>query len=628
MRIASVHVQNFRSLRDNEIEFDDVTTFVGPNGSGKSTVLHALDWFFNGERSQLDESDLYSGATDDNRKIQVRVTFRDLSESDRHALGPKYARTDATEFTAWRSWEAGQEKITGKALAFLPFEQIRMAEGAAAKRAALAKVREEYSHLELPTWSTVTGTDAAMNSWEEQNPTLLEEATISDSHFFGFYGQGKLSGLFDYVFVSADLRAAEQAVDGKGTIVGRILEKAVDRSAALREITDLVSVFSAAQEEINDRILADQLRDLAGELTTEIEAFALGRRVELSTLPIEVRPQTPRIDVSIMDSSVETSVSRQGHGFQRTLMVAALKLLAGRGAAVGSPGTMCLAIEEPELYQHPTQALALASVLRSLAEDPSGAVQVAYATHSPYFVEPRYFDQIRRVTRRPVPGGFPRVRISRASIDSVCAKLAGFESESAVRSRLEQICLKHLSEAFFADGVILVEGDGDKAILEGAAGASNELAVAGVAVAAADGKTAMLIPHAILSELQINTMLIFDNDSGVGQRMRDRGKGETDIGLAEITNAGQNQRILRYFGLPEQEQPVGILSPNLVALDDRLESMLQRDWPDWEKKRAQLVKEGRGIDGKNVATYSLAARECESSPTGELARILGAVVGG
>ena len=54
------------------------------------------------------------------------------------------------------------------------------------------------------------------------------------------------------------------------------------------------------------------------------------------------------------------------------------------------------------------------------------------------------------------------------------------------------------AEAFFADGVILVEGDGDKAILEGATGTLNSLAVAGVAVAAASGKTKMLIPNAIL----------------------------------------------------------------------------------------------------------------------------------
>lgn len=46
MRIKSVKIKNFRALRDTEIEFDSVTTFIGPNGVGKSTILRALDWFF------------------------------------------------------------------------------------------------------------------------------------------------------------------------------------------------------------------------------------------------------------------------------------------------------------------------------------------------------------------------------------------------------------------------------------------------------------------------------------------------------------------------------------------------------------------------------------------------------
>ncbi|MFF3733610.1 AAA family ATPase [Streptomyces sp. NPDC002476] len=34
-----------------DIAFEEITCFIGPTGVGKSTVLRALDWFFNGERS-------------------------------------------------------------------------------------------------------------------------------------------------------------------------------------------------------------------------------------------------------------------------------------------------------------------------------------------------------------------------------------------------------------------------------------------------------------------------------------------------------------------------------------------------------------------------------------------------
>ena len=626
MRIASVEIHNFRCLQDAEIAFDDITTFIGPNGCGKSTVLAALDWFFNGDKNDLRDNDVYAGASTEDRSIQVRVIFDRLTDADREQLGPKYAPAGVTTFTVWRTWDAGVDKITGKALAFPPFESVRAAEGAKAKKLALEDARSANPDLALPSWSTLAGVDQAMDAWEREHPDHLVEARVSASHFFGFYGQGKLSGLFDYVLVAADLRAAEESVDGRETIIGRILEKAIDRTAAAAELAELVQAFGATHAEINARHLTGQLEDLAADLTAEVEAFTVGRKVQLRPLPLDLKPQTPRVDVAILDAAVETIVARQGHGFQRALLVAALKLLARRGASAGQPGTTCLAIEEPELYQHPTQARALASVLRALAEDSASGMQVAYATHSPYFIEPRYFDQIRRVTRRPVPGSYPRVRVTHASVESVCKRLEGYEAELSVKSRWDQICLRHLPEAFFADGVILVEGDGDKAILEGATGTLNSLAVAGVAVAAAGGKTKMLIPHAILAELDINTLLIFDNDSGCRIRMERQQKDEVDIELAEFTIRDQNHKILKYFDLPERDYPVGILSTRVVAIDDTIEAMLTRDWPEWEKTRSELVSQGRGVDGKNAATYWLAAHECPLPPSGHFAELLGAVL--
>ena len=55
-----------------------------------------------------------------------------------------------------------------------------------------------------------------MDNWERQHPELLADAEVSDTHFFGFNSRGKLSELFDYVFVSADLRAVDETSGAKG----------------------------------------------------------------------------------------------------------------------------------------------------------------------------------------------------------------------------------------------------------------------------------------------------------------------------------------------------------------------------------------------------------------------------
>jgi putative ATP-dependent endonuclease of OLD family len=85
VRIKRARIQNLRCLRDVDIAFDSVTTFIGPNGVGNSTVLRALDWFFNG--SVLTD-DVLNGAT--RRWIQVEVEFDNLTAADREMLG-KYA---------------------------------------------------------------------------------------------------------------------------------------------------------------------------------------------------------------------------------------------------------------------------------------------------------------------------------------------------------------------------------------------------------------------------------------------------------------------------------------------------------------------------------------------------------
>ena len=83
MRIQRIHIKNYRSLQDVELEFTDVTVLLGSNGTGKSSVLTALHWFFSG--GDLEEDDITAGV--DDRAISVEVTFIQLDEQDRESLG-------------------------------------------------------------------------------------------------------------------------------------------------------------------------------------------------------------------------------------------------------------------------------------------------------------------------------------------------------------------------------------------------------------------------------------------------------------------------------------------------------------------------------------------------------------
>lgn len=624
MQIRTVRIRNFRCLEDVEVTFDDVTSFIGPNGAGKSTVLRSLDWFFNGEKgSGLTSDDVFAGA-DPSASISVSVTFDRLTEKDRDALGDKYAPAGAATFSATRTWTAGDDKTSGVGGVFPAFETIRAVVSKTERRKAYAALAESQPELDLPACKTGDEVDVAMLEWETNHPSELTASDLPSTHFFGFNGKNVLSGIFDFVFVSADLRAGEQSIEGRKTVLGRILERTLQREALDEAYETLAEEFGQRQETINSDHLDAQLLDLGNALSSEVAAFTVGKSVRLTGVTPELKPTSPAIRMAIVDALSETSIERQGHGFQRALLIGALKLLAERREGDSGGSIITLAIEEPELFQHPTQARVFANVLRSLASDSQAGIQVAYATHSPYFVDASYFDQVRRVTRLSDPGFQGRVVINQASLEQVKTDLAPYVSTDALLARWEQVCTATLAEALFSDAVVLVEGTTDKAILEGAAKriGPEHLEHLGIAVAEAGSKSTLFIPHAILNRLGIPSLVVFDNDSGSGARAaaKNYDPPKSDDELAKIASdeqkqqAANNGKLLQYFGQAVQDFPEGKITKHLFAVDDNLEEVLKTQWPDWETTRKGIVASGRGAPKKNAATYHLAAHESTTLP--------------
>jgi hypothetical protein len=72
-----------------------------------------------------------------------------------------------------------------------------------------------------------------MHTWELANRDSLTEAEVEDTHFFGFAGQRRPAQLIDFVFVSADLQAYEEADYQKATAQPRCLLPVVLNSGAV-----------------------------------------------------------------------------------------------------------------------------------------------------------------------------------------------------------------------------------------------------------------------------------------------------------------------------------------------------------------------------------------------------------
>ena len=338
MRIKTVTIHNFRALRDVTIEFDQVTTFVGPNGVGKSTVLRALDWFFNGgKKPSLTDADCSDGNTD--CPIEVSVTFDQLTADDRIRLG-KYAPATVVTFTAWKTRDCdGIERMSANAKGFPGFTDIKKAPSAGVKKSLYNAFRTSNPTFNLPSATSQDAVDAALLAWESENQDKLDNVGEDiGTTFFGFNSEGVMSGIFDYVLITADLRASEEALDLKSSIIGRIIERTIDRTVADEAIRKIVEESIVKQNAVYTEKFTDQLKQVTTGLNDVVSAYSPGRSISVTTSPLEFKEQKTSFVVSVLDGGNETPIDRQGHGFQRTMLISSLQLLAQKGTA-GKNGT-------------------------------------------------------------------------------------------------------------------------------------------------------------------------------------------------------------------------------------------------------------------------------------------------
>jgi hypothetical protein len=309
--------------------------------------------------------------------------------------------------------------------------------------------------------------------------------------------------------------------------------------------------------------------------------------VRLSWQPIsEIEIPVPRADIRLIEDDFETSVDRTGHGLQRAFILTLLQHLAVLQAQAEATGnqtgeteegsgapespSVLLAIEEPELYQHPNRQRHLARVLLKLATGGiphvASQTQVIYTTHSPLLVGLDRFSQVRVCRKTKTEPGQPKcTRAVSAPLDMVAQAL--WQADGATREpytpatllpRLRSLMTSVLAEGFFADVVVLVEGEGDRAAIVAAAHVlGKDFDSLGISVIQCGGKRSLDRPAVIFRELGIPIYMVWDGDESVaGSRPE------------------ENHRLLRILGQPLTDWPSGQTSSHTV-FRVKLETSLQ-----------------------------------------------------
>lgn len=618
MQVKALRVKNFRALEDASVELGKQTALLGGNGCGKSTFLRAMERFY-GQLTYLEADDFF--ARDINRSVEIQLTFHEFNNEELELFE---SRIHNGEMTVTRIFEHGSRKsgkYYGSTKKHSAFESIRKADGANEKKEAYKAIKSQDKKYE--TMPTVTKGDQvldAIEQWEASNPEECELGR-DDGQFFGFanVAKGALQKATSFVFVPAVRDAVADSTESRNSVIGRLMELVVRSSIQQRKsIQEFQSRTSEEFRKLTDPENLPELNMLADTLSTTLRMFYNDSGVLLRWQPVpDFTMPLPSADVFLSEDGFEGPVDRKGHGLQRAFVVTLLQHLAKasaelsgeKNAAPGESGYsaeqvvaqsaeknslpasheptgvpllpgLILAIEEPELYQHPTKQRHFARVLSDLS---SGALpgvatstQIIFASHSSLFVSMERFDQIR-LARRAIStlSDVKTCQVVAADLSRVAVSLGGchlkengeFTAET-LRGRLHTLDTE-LAEGFFANLVVLVEGVTDRAALLAAAKLKGfDCEAHGVAILCADGKTNIDRPAVIFRELGIPIYIVWDCDEL--QKQNDASRQSCIL---------INRALQRLMGVADgdiQDFRTEI-SPRYACLSDKLESVLENE---------------------------------------------------
>ncbi|MEY9415112.1 hypothetical protein ABIF69_001554 [Bradyrhizobium japonicum] len=349
MRVARVHIENFRGIRQALIDFSGTAVLLGDNNTGKSTILEAIELAIGPDRlarsQPIDEHDFhggdYLGAEGQPQKnIIIEVTIAGLDEhlSTRFRNNIEFWRqTDRTLVGPGQGAVILQPGIE-------PAIRIRF----------VGNYDVENDDFDAKTWFAVPRD-------EEGTPTT--ECRSHDKREFGF------------LHLRA-LRTGSRALSmERGSLLDVILKTYEVRTkmweGLLGRLRDLDVVGDSDPE--FGRILT-AIRDAMRDIVTGEWADAPHLRVSELT-----REDLRRVLKSFLATGVAgygAPFQHQGSGTINALVLAMLGLIAQR-----RNGRVIFAMEEPELSLPPHVQKRVVDKVRSLAS------QALFTSHSPYVIE-------------------------------------------------------------------------------------------------------------------------------------------------------------------------------------------------------------------------------------------------
>ncbi|GAB6888901.1 ATP-dependent endonuclease [Desulfothermus okinawensis JCM 13304] len=602
MKIFKIEILNYRSLKEVTIFPKNLLALIGRNNSGKSNVLKALQLFFDGGVKLVNEEVFYNHNIEN--PISITITFEDLSEWEKKQFAPWL---EEERLIVGRKYScSGTDTYTVTTLAIKSVPDVEWLVEDNINGENIKKWWSQRDSLRINGCDFVEfvgGTKPNVGTWKQKAKEFMEEYKYAIPFSLkeienpkGYPGVLK-GALPEFIYVPAVRDISDEAKVSRNNPFGQLINSILEKIS--QEQKDVISKGIKEVEKLLNRGSDDRIKEIR-----EIENKLNQLINEIIDCDIEIEMALPKIKEVFGGASlyandgVRTKIEAKGHGLQRSMIFTILRAYAElshiiKAGEEAEQRSTIFAIEEPELYLHPQLQRTLMGVFRDISE---GRDQIIYSTQSNLFISISNFDEIclmRREKKERVLQSAP----FQLSIEDLIKDLKirkGIEAtERGIREQYSHVFDENINEGFFADKVVIVEGDSEKYSLPIYSKAVGyDLDRNNISIVHADGKGQMDRLLRIFNGFMIPTFLWFDGD----KNNKDKEVREKTLELLKLLD----------YQLDSIDQLKTIVADNFAVLEEDYEKMMEQEIEKYndlvESCKKEIGPSGKPLKHKYVAT--------------------------
>lgn len=578
MRLKSIKIQNFRKLNDVEIDLGDATFLIGANNAGKSSTLDVIEYLVtdkkldNSCRSRYLEDGEELTKTED---VIIEGCFDNVDATIVNQRGFNSSRLNSYLD------ENGNEKYSFN-------YRVRLtADGKNHREIQMHQQKLKDEFVDCKKWQDFIdkGVDAdVFSEVGDLNHTLLakERKDLEDNYPMlfeveesngWFENPGGISGnvlskLPRFLKIKADVLAEEMEASKSGTLHDLLSYMFDDVRKGSDHYKKAVEELQELSREMDPTDEHGAFGQLMRDLNKTVDDVFPKATINIDTDLTKAESLKPIFGVTI-SSNVTTDVLHQGTGLIRSAVFALLRFDKQRREQFSETDERGLIIgfEEPELFLHPNAAENMRRVIYELADSNS---QIIATTHSPYMID--LSQKPKQVLNSYTLGTNDFTHVVAFNLSDAFQEI---QEDDKVRVKMIQKIDDYVARVFFAQKVIIVEGDTEdivfKRTIEVMPEEVKKVVSSDYQIIKATGKATMISFIRYLKALSVDLFVVHDEDAGTAGAM---------IMNAPILTALGNDSTKRLMMHNCVEDELGYTAPKS---DKPFKAYKQvKDWQTWD----------------------------------------------